>query len=96
MRNGQISFLWVIFELIKVFFLFSGIFDKKVRNSQVLIERKAMMMFFKKENKSNEVSRTKKTRTECSAVHNQTCTEHNHAPKVHDCVIKNSAVRSCT
>jgi len=44
-RDGQISFLWFI--PIEAFFLFSGIFSKKMRNSQMWMERKVMGMFFK-------------------------------------------------
>ena len=45
-----------------MFFLFSGIFVKKMRNSQVLVRRKAMGMFYKEERGFNRVSRAKGTR----------------------------------
>ena len=49
--------------LIEVFFLFLGIFAKKMKNSQVLIRQKTMMrFFFKEEMSSNKVLSPKRAR----------------------------------
>jgi len=49
---------------IEGFFLFLEILSKKMRNSQVLIERKAMRMFSNKEKRSNKVSRVERAKME--------------------------------
>ena len=46
----------------EVFSLFLGIIVKKMRNPQVLMQRKALGMIFKEEKRSNDVWRTKRAR----------------------------------
>ena len=61
MRDGQMCFL-VHIEFVEASFLFVGFFAKKMRNSQVLIEKKVMGMFSKEEWGFNEVSRATRAR----------------------------------
>ena len=63
MRDGQFSFL--LFISTEAFFLFSGIFSKKMRNSQVLMQREATVMIFKEENTFDKGLRAKGARLKC-------------------------------
>ena len=49
--------------LIEVFLLFLGSVAKKMRNSQVLMQSKAIRMIYIEEKRSDEVSRAKRVRS---------------------------------
>jgi len=57
---NMLPFVQIVLQ--DVFFLFFGGAVKKVRNSQVLMHRKAMGMIFKKEKMSHEVSKAKRAK----------------------------------
>ena len=56
----MLPFVHIVFK--EVFFLFLGRVVKKIRNSQVLIQRKVIRMIFKVRKRSNEVLSAKRVR----------------------------------